>query len=456
MTDVADRLRLPHSEKILIPLFEDYYLFNYLYGLSNRIQYRGYRVVMYVGSEYSADKVRTLSPEAEVRRLPRLVTFLNNRGRYFLFRLALYLVTFLWVHLRLRREFRFCIVPWTTRPVWNVISRNIPSLTINNVSNLSVVEDSIAEHRFDHDAPMTIGMRMGFLLDKLGIVRLRRIRGELIDFNGNDVLESLIGLKSVHRENGCNGVRHLCVMGSKYVENYREVGVDPRTTEISVVGNPSYEFCHQLHIEFDEAEKQAFLEESRIPVDKSLFSLFISPSSLSVEQVGEIMMVIDTIADVEQDAHFAVKLHPKTTEHSVRAVNEAMARLDGRATLFTQFKDDVFNAKLIKCSKAIVQKQSTLGFLALIFRVPILSYNLVTTDYHDDLFKLLGISIHSENEDELKAAVGMLNDPANLNAYFEHMNKMEEEYCRFEKSPCDNVISIIDRHFCAKTRWNLI
>ncbi len=405
--------------------------------------------MIFVGSDFSKRKVNSLSPEVEVRRLPRAVTFLNNRGRFILIRFMLYIVTFLWVRLWLRREFRFSIVPWTTRPIWNVISRNIPSLTINNASNLSVVEDSLAEHRFNFEAPKTIGIRIGCLLDKLGILKLRRVRGELIDFNGYDVLESLLGLKSVHRENGCNGVSHLCVMGSKYVENYLKIGVDPLKTEISVVGNPSYEFCYQLQINFNDAEKVLFLEENGLPLGVPIFSLFISPSSLSNEQVDEIMMVIDTISSAEKMAHFVIKLHPKTTTRSVRKVSDAITRPGRAVSLFTEFKDDVFNAKLIICSKAIVQKQSTLGFLAMIFRVPILSYNLVKTDYHDDLFKLLGISIHSENKQELISAIGMIEDPLTLAAYKEHLNKMEEDYCRFEESPCDNVVSIIDRHFSA-------
>lgn len=433
--------------KIVLPLIEDYYLFNYLYELSNRIHKGGYRVVILVGSEFTERKVNRLSPEVEVRRLPRVVTFLNNRSRFISLRLMLYIVTFLWVRLLLRREFKFSIVPWTTRPIWNVISRNIPSLTINNVSNLSVVDDSVAEHSFNFDSQMTIGIKLGFLLEKLGILRLRRVRGELIDFNGYDVLESLVGLKSVHRENGCNGVSHLCVMGSKYVENYLQVGVDPLKTEISVVGNPSYEFCYQLKNDFNDAERKLFLEENRLPQGVPIYSLFISPSSLTREQVEEIMMVIDTIANAEKLAHFIIKLHPKTTTTSVLKVSDAITRYGRNITLFTEFKDDVFNAKLIICSKAIVQKQSTLGFLAMIFRVPILSYNLVKTDYHDDLFKLLGISIHSENEQELISAVGMIEDPLTLAAYKEHLHKMEEAYCRFEESPCDNVVAIIDRHF---------
>ena len=439
-------------KKILIPLFEDYYLFKYLYALANRLVERDYHVVMMVGSSHTSDIVRCMSPEVEVRRFPRLITFLNNRGQFILLRLALYGVTFTWVRLWLQQEFQFSVVPWTTRPVWNIVSRLIPSLTVNNVSNLSVIEDSIAEHKFDYDAPRKLGIRFGFMLDRLGIVKLRRVRGELINFNRDDVIESLLGLKSIHRENGCNGIRHLCVMGSQYLNNYREIGVDPRKTEISIVGNPSYEFCHQLHKEFGKEQKRCFLRGNGLPEDRILYSFFISPSSLSVEQINEIMIAVNTIGLIDDKAHFIVKLHPKTTTQSVKAVREALVNVESRATLFTEFTDDVFNAKLIKSSRAIIQKQSTLGFLALIFRVPILSYNFIDTDYHDDLFKLLKISFHSESEDDLKASIRMLDDPIVMKAYFKRMKHMEEKYCRFEKSPCDNIVAVIDRHFRGQNR----
>ena len=68
-------------KKILIPLFEDYYLFKYLYALASRLVERDYHVVIMVGSSHTSDIVRCMSPEVEVRRFPRLITFLNNRGQ---------------------------------------------------------------------------------------------------------------------------------------------------------------------------------------------------------------------------------------------------------------------------------------------------------------------------------------------------------------------------------------
>ena len=163
------------------------------------------------------------------------------------------------------------------------------------------MKDSLAEHIFKDDIPKTTGVKIGLLLDEIGILSLSRVRGELIAFNGKDVLDSLLGLKSIHRENGCNGLRYLCVMGSKYKENYYDIGVDPLKTEICVVGNPSYEFCFEMN-RFKGNQKRAFLKNSGLPLDKPIFSLFISPSSLSSEQIKEIIMVIGKIAVVEEDA----------------------------------------------------------------------------------------------------------------------------------------------------------
>ena len=43
----------------------------------------------------------------------------------------------------------------------------------------------------------------------------------------------------------------------------------------------------------------------------------------------------------------------------------------------TEYTGDEVNARLVMAANAIVQKQSTVGFLVLLMRTPIISYNLI-------------------------------------------------------------------------------
>ena len=67
--------------------------------------------------------------------------------------------------------------------------------------------------------------------------------------------------------------------------------------------------------------KRVFLQGNGLPEDES-YIRFISPSSLSVEQINEIMIAVNTIGLIDDKAHFIVKLHPKTTTQSVKAVRK--------------------------------------------------------------------------------------------------------------------------------------
>lgn len=436
------------SRKVLLPLIEDYYLFEYFYDLANCLIKNGFEVVFIAGSVKTNKKIKINCPTADIRRLPFVLSWLNNRNNKLPFRIGLYFILFCWIQLSLKREFKFAIVPWTTKPIWNLISKGITSLTVNNVTNMSVLEDSVDEHKFVVNNKATLGVSIGLLFEKLKFIKLSRVNGKLIRFNGLTVLDHVLNIASIHNENGCNGIAHLCVMGDQYVKNYRAVGVDPEKTEITVTGNPSYEFCWNLKKNFSAKKREKFLLENDLPFLQPIFSFFVSPSSLSVQQLDEIEMAIESIQCAESSAYFVIKLHPKINASSLEACRQRLKRFQPNMKLISLFASDSFNAKIMLCSKAIVQKQSTLGFLALNCRVPILSYNLIKTDYHDDIFEIFGFSFHCETNEEIKKAVHDLNDKQALDLHLQKLEHKEKMYCRFERSPCQNIADLIaDKYF---------
>ena len=129
------------------------------------------------------------------------------------------------------------------------------------------------------------------------------------------------------------------------------------------------------------------------------------------------------------DSFVVLKFHPKTIH---TALPEFRRRLDFMADdllFLREFAGDEFNAHLILASDAIVQKQSTVGFIAIMFGAPIISYNLADTDYEDDMYKILDASFHAESEAELNRAFGNLDDAAALEGLRRRQDAACENFC---------------------------
>ncbi len=68
-------------------------------------------------------------------------------------------------------------------------------------------------------------------------------------------------------------------------------------------------------------------------------------------------------------------------------LRERLKGLGSDLLVITEFGGDAFVAKLVLCSNSLVQKQSTVAFLILVLKAPMISYNLVDTDYEGDIHK---------------------------------------------------------------------
>ncbi len=70
-----------------------------------------------------------------------------------------------------------------------------------------------------------------------------------------------------------------------------------------------------------------------------------------------------------------------------------------------------------------------MGFIAILFGTPIISYNLVDTDYEDDMYRILDASFHAESEAELNQAFGNLDDAAALEDLRQRQDAACENFC---------------------------
>ena len=182
-----------------------------------------------------------------------------------------------------------------------------------------------------------------------------------------------------------------------------------------------------------------------------LFSFFLSPSSFSEAQRTEVLRVVEEIDAAIADACFVLKFHPKTRKEDPVAFKSNLESLGERLLIETVFRGDEHNAHLVLASDYVVQKQSTVGFIAMLLGKNIISYNLQDTDYEDDMYKVLDASVHVESIDELRA---VLRDIRNGD-FVDLKGKRRDACYKFCLDTCEankNISKVVQRHFDSQSR----
>ena len=184
-----------------------------------------------------------------------------------------------------------------------------------------------------------------------------------------------------------------------------------------------------------------------VPDEAELFSLFLSPSSFNHSSVLEIRDVLETVCAHTKNAWFVMKFHPKTAQGEPGKVRAALGGYAARVTMVTAYAGDEWNARLVLASNCLLQKQGTVGFIAMMHRIPILSYDLRTTEYFDDMYEKIGGSFHATNRDELGENLRLL-DTEQGRERLVHMQEVAcTKYCLTDCSPCGEISRIIQDHF---------
>ena len=155
------------------------------------------------------------------------------------------------------------------------------------------------------------------------------------------------------------------------------------------------------------------------------------------------------IKDYSEEVAVCLKFHPKTNENDISQITELLKSLIDKHHTIKDFTGDDYNLDLVLSSEAIIQKQSTIGYMAMLTGIPIISYNILDTEYGDDMYKILGCSFHSESTKELKNNLIKLDDETELRKLLEQQKHACKRFCLETDSPLENFSEVVSS-FLAK------
>ena len=341
------------------------------------------------------------------------------------------------------RNYDFAIVPWDYRPLWYVVARSMPTMTL---STTTIVIDPDLEIE---DRCLRESQELGWM-HRLSVIADRLTRGRFLPRLGERTekyepkllwVDRLMGWRATGHLLGASGATFVTVPGERIRDNFVHFGI-PKD-RVKVVGVPGYEFLHSLSQAFDEPARHRFCAEIGLDPARKIFSFFLSPSAFSQAMIDEVTLVVRAIRKRHADSIIVLKFHPKTRRQDPPQFRSALADLDHDLVVLTKYRGDETNARLVLCSHAIVQKQSTVGFIALLLNVPIISYDILETGYQDRMYKILDGSFHAESLVELETILENFESPASLADLRDRQQLACQRFCLDVTSPCAEISMLI-------------
>ncbi|GJL54494.1 MAG: hypothetical protein NPIRA02_16260 [Nitrospirales bacterium] len=168
--------------------------------------------------------------------------------------------------------------------------------------------------------------------------------------------------------------------------------------------------------------------------------------------MNEVVTVIDSIRKKNQDSQFLLKFHPKTVQTAIKRFKNALTGYDNDVRFVVEFFGDDHNTLLVLASDFLLQKQGTVGFIAMLCRLPIISYNFYTTDDDDDMYENIGGSFHVRDVSELNETLDRLTTPEGLAESARRQQFACENFCCENFSPCTEIVKIISDHLRQEPR----
>lgn len=434
------------GKKILVPFFYYYYLFDYLRFLVPRLIDDGFAVTVLT---YRQEVIDLFSHDKRVTiaKVPLLIRYLVARSGRIPHRFALWIIGWWWA-LFLRMEYDFAILPFDNKPIWYILSCLFPAITCHNTTEL--IDTGLTKKRDKYRERTYPGLHpvMLFLDRILGGRLLPHWPGQINRYWPREmIIDRLMGYWTQNFYCGFSNIRYLTVSGYRIKENYISMGI--REKKVIVTGNPNYDHLKSLKDTFDVKRQAEFKSTLGILRDRMVFSFFLSPSSFTELQIKEVMTVIKEIHARIPGAFFILKFHPKTEKRFPFSFGKELEGFTKDFLVITEYKGEEHNARLIMISDYIVQKQCTVGFIAMLLRKKCISYNLFDTHYDDDMYKYLNASVHVETIQQLR----LLLDDIEQGQAFSGLERKQQEacnnYCLENFEANKNIANVIKNHFKA-------
>ena len=427
------------KKRILVPHLEDYYLMDYLLELSKTLQLAGYEVTVLTADKVVYDKF--YNTKVQVDYMPSVIRLLRRRSGNVIVRCLLWLSGYLWI-LSIKNRYDFAIVPWDNKPLWYLILKQFPSLTVHNTTNLMDLNFEIESYK----SPRT--HKVAEILERvLRIELLPRLANVVLKHNKFWYIDKLFGMRSKNLVQGFSGIDYMTVTGNKIKNTLIEAGLSKIGTKIIPTGNPTYDGFLSYAKDFNNTKKEAFKKSLGLSGQSDLYGMFLSPSFFSKAQIKEVTLVVEAVLEFDSRASISIKFHPKTESRFIDIFDNVLSQRTSNYKIISGSTGDRVNLDIILSSKCILQKQSTVGFIAMMTSVPIISYNLLDTDYYDDMYKYMEASWHCETAKEIMQSLSSLNDGAELQKLSNLQEIACSNFCLKNDSASNSIVGIINNHF---------
>ena len=433
---LLDKMSKVDKKRLLFVIPYDYYLFSFYPILLEKLQDLGFQVTVFTISKAVINSYK--SRGIQIKEFPYLLKFFHKISGYSLVRPLSWCFFYSWAY-KNRKNFDLAVVPWDNKLIFCSLIKFMKSMTIHCTVNFVDLEIELEGHKSNKKH-----LFVSFLEKITGFSLMPRLMGQVMSHSMDWYIDKFMGLRSKNLQQGFSNVDLLTVTGHKIKENYIKAGLGEIKPEIHVVGNPSYEGYLEYSQKFKEEDKLRFKKELEVSQDEDLFTLFLSPTRFTKIQIKEIVTVVREIKKYDEKCFICIKFHPKAEEIYIDEIEKKSLEIAKKLKVIREFKGDDFNLDLILSSKAIIQKQCTVGFISMIAKKPIISYDLYETNFMDDLYKTLGCSFHSESLDALRINLKKLDNNHDLKKLYALQKDACNNYCLSINSPSKRISKVIN------------
>ena len=428
---------LKNKKNILIAHALDHYLYEYLFKLAPFLETKGFIVSVYVFDKKIFNEYKSTGFTAKY--FPLYLRLAYKLNSFVILRPIAWIACYFWTFSN-KFNYDLAIVPWDNKMIFYSILRGIKSITIHNTTNFIDLELELAEQKAKKNYNFIKKIESIFKINLLP-----RFMGEVTRHGFHWYVDKLMGMRSSSLMQGFSGIALMTVTGTQVKKNLISAGLN-NDPSIHVIGNPSYDGFLSYARDFADKKKHCFMRSLGFSEDDRLFTLFLSPSKFSKTMVEEIKLVLSTIKDYSGEVAVCLKFHPKTNDLDINIITKTLDSLIDKHCVIKDFTGDAYNLDLVLSSEAVIQKQSTIGYIAMLTNTPIVSYNILDTEYGDDMYKILGCSFHAETVKDLRDNLKKLDNDQELIKLFDLQESACKRFCLKTDSPLENFSNVISSY----------